>query len=134
MDYSTIWKQEKFEEIYVEAVEEFRLFINSAADVLRESSANDEISGVLQSYEKADGHYKTANKLLGELFIIFGKKTANRMPSRWTQQERDNHVYITTLRAMVSGGMNNLLSVHKISLKRDQDLKIAALREEDSAS
>ena len=134
MDHSVVREREKFQEIYVEAVEEFRLFINFAADVLRGSSVGDELAGVLLSYEKADEHYKVVNKLLRELFVIFGKKTANRMPPKWTQLEKDNYAQITTLRGIVSGGMNELLSVHKISLKQDQDAKIAALRDEDSVS
>lgn len=125
---------EEFVETYVEAVEEFRLFQNHAADVLRGCSVNDDLSLVLQSYEKADTHYKEATRLLARLSLRFCRKTEGRNPTNWTQRERESYIQTTSLSDMLSRGMNNLLAVHKISLRRDQDIKLAAMRLAGSAS
>jgi hypothetical protein len=134
MENALLWSQRDFQEIYVEAVEAYRRFQNSAADVLRESSANTDLTKALQDYDAADKHYKVVIELLARLSIRFTKKTKNRTPAKWTQQEKDDEALVTTLAGMLSRGMNNLLTIHKISLKRAQDARIAAEREAEYAS
>jgi hypothetical protein len=134
MDSTLKWSQNDFREEYAEAVEEARQFAEFALDAFRGCSANDDPAIALESYRKADLHHHATTERLARLALRFCKKTANRPLDRWTVQERENNDLIRSLAGMLSGVMNNMLPVHKISLQRAQDLKMAAEREDDCAS
>jgi hypothetical protein len=124
------WDLKEFKEIYAEAVEEWRFFHNHAADALRECSAGNDLSAALESYEKANTHYWNAIKLVARISLRFYGGTAGAVFDHTKEAE----IQLAALSGMLSRSMNELLSVHKISLRRDQNAKLAALRNGQGAS
>ncbi len=124
------WDPGEFKELYAEAVEEWRLFNDFTADVLRQCSANTDLPTALESYEKANVHYWKAIKAVARISLRFYRGTAGEVFDHTKEEE----IQLSALSGMLSRSMNNLLSVHKISLQRDQNAKLAALRKSQSAS